>query len=86
MHKETIQLLVTHVVMPGMNGNELAARLTAARPQLKVLYVSGYTDATVIRHGVSDHSMAFLQKPFTSHGLLSKVRAVLDGGGANGRT
>jgi PAS domain S-box-containing protein len=73
-----IDLLITDVVMPGMSGRELAQRVTAARPDTKVLFVSGYTDDAVLRHGVTTPGMAFLQKPFALEDLLQRVRALLD--------
>ncbi len=75
-----IHLLVTDVVMPGMNGRELADRLSAERPGLRVLYVSGYTDHAVVRHGVLEEGIAFLSKPFDLRDLTRTVREVLDSG------
>jgi CheY-like chemotaxis protein len=77
-HSGSIHLLVTDVVMPGMSGRELAARLGTIHPETKVLYMSGYTDDAVVRHGVLNAGLAFLQKPFTANVFLCKVREVLD--------
>jgi PAS domain S-box-containing protein len=77
-HKGKIQLLITDVVMPRLSGRELAARLAATRPDLKVLYISGYTDDSVFRHGVLEGGMAFLQKPFNLKALASKIREILE--------
>ncbi len=73
-----IHLLVTDVVMPHLGGRELADRLTRLRPDLRLLYLSGYTDDAVVRHGVLEAEVAFLQKPFTPNDLALKVRQVLD--------
>ena len=64
--------------MPGMGGRELAERLTFVRPKIKVLYLSGYTDDTILRHGVLQAEVAFLQKPVTIAVLTNKVRQLLD--------
>jgi PAS domain S-box-containing protein len=74
-----IQLLITDVVMPRLSGRELATKLSAKRENLKILYISGYTDDSVFRHGVLEGGMSFLQKPFNLKALAEKVREVLDG-------
>ena len=74
-----IHLLVTDLIMPRMGGAEVAARLTALRPGLKVLYLSGYTEDALVRQGVLDGQTHFLQKPFPLDTLTHKVREILDG-------
>jgi CheY-like chemotaxis protein len=78
VHAGPVDLLLTDVVMPKMNGPELAARMTLERPEIKVLYMSGYADSSVVLHGVRDMNYAYLPKPFTPESLEAKVRQVLD--------
>ena len=73
-----VDLLFTDVVMPGMNGKELYNKMAEKMPDLKVLYMSGYTDSVIAPHGVLDEGVHFIQKPFTNQALLTKVRQVLD--------
>ena len=75
---DPVHLLLTDVVMPGMNGKELFAKATDNHPRLKVLYMSGYTDNVIAHHGVLDEGLQFIQKPFTIRGLSQRVREVLE--------
>jgi len=68
------------VVMPQMSGRELIERLTPLRPEMKVLYMSGYTDDAIVRHGLLDERLEFIQKPFTADALARKIRSVLKSG------
>jgi PAS domain S-box-containing protein len=77
----TIHLLITDVVMPEMSGRQLTERFAVIRPRAKILYMSGYTDDAVVRHGVVSAGIDYLQKPFSSDALLRKVRQVLDSNG-----
>jgi PAS domain S-box-containing protein len=76
-----IDLLVTDMVMPQMSGRELTAQLSPERPDMKILYMSGYTEEAILRHGVLDPGTAFLEKPFTPDSLARKVRELLDAKG-----
>src|SRR3989454_8081729 len=78
--RDPIQLLLTDVVMPGMNGRVLASHLVPRQPGMKVLYMSGYTDSFIAGHGVLEPGTYLLNKPFTEETLMRKVREVLDGG------
>jgi CheY-like chemotaxis protein len=77
-HADTIDLLVTDVVMPGMSGKELSARVRAACPRAKVLYVSGYTADVIAHHGVLDEGVLFMEKPFSMKDMATKVRQALN--------
>ena len=77
-HSGQVQILVSDVVMPGLCGREVAEQVRALEPAIKVLFLSGYTDDAVIRHGIRASEVAFLQKPFTPSELAVKVRKVLD--------
>ena len=75
---EDIEILITDVVMPGMSGPDLAERLVGRFPRMKILFISGYTDTLVLRHGVLDAEHVMLQKPFDGRLLTAKVREILD--------
>lgn len=77
-HRSRIDLLLTDVVMPGISGPELAIQVTAIRPELKVLYMSGYAAQAIVHHGELDADTFFIQKPFTPSSLSAKVREVLN--------
>jgi CheY-like chemotaxis protein len=80
-YSDTIDLLITDVVMPTMNGRELAAALAPFRPHLKRLFMSGYTANVIAHHGVLDPGVHFMQKPFSRHDLATKVREALEAAG-----
>jgi CheY-like chemotaxis protein len=76
-----VDVLLTDVVMPGMSGPELAMRMERLRPETKLLYMSGYTDDTILHHGARKANVPFLQKPFSGGELATKLREVLEGRG-----
>ena len=83
-YEQSIELLLTDVVMPETSGKEVADRLLTMRPEIKVLFMSGYTDEAIVHHGVLDAKVQFIQKPFTPVALAKKVREVIDSNGSNG--
>jgi CheY-like chemotaxis protein len=78
LHQGTIHLMLTDVVMPKMDGSSLYARISPSRPDMKTLFVSGYTEHAIVLHGVLTPGVHFLQKPFSAEAIASKVREVLD--------
>ena len=78
MHSGDIHLLLIDVVLPGMNGRDLAERIDAIKPGLKHLYMSGYTTNVIAHRGVLEEGVHFIQKPFAMQDLVAKVREVID--------
>lgn len=83
-HAAEVDLLLTDVVMPEMSGKQLVDQLKSQYPELKMVFMSGYTDESIVHHGVLDSSVEFIQKPFTPAALVRKVREVLDLNGKSG--
>jgi len=78
LHSGPIHLLMTDVVMPGISGRELSERVKAIRPEIRVLFMSGYTDQAVVHHGILESDAVLLQKPFTVAALAAKLRDILN--------
>ena len=78
-HDGPVHLLLTDVVMPGINGRDLFIKAAQKCPGLKVIYLSGYTDNVIAHHGILDAGIQFIQKPFSIEVLTTKIREVLDG-------
>jgi DNA-binding response OmpR family regulator len=78
VHDGPIHLAVVDVVMPGMSGPDVIRQILPGRPDIRVLYISGYTDEAIVHHGILESGAAFLQKPFLPDALARKVREVLD--------
>jgi two-component system cell cycle sensor histidine kinase/response regulator CckA len=78
VHTGQIHLMVTDVIMPSMSGRELADHFQVRRPDMRVLYISGYTSDAIVDHGVLAENIAFLEKPFTPAAIARKVRELLD--------
>jgi two-component system, cell cycle sensor histidine kinase and response regulator CckA len=77
-YEEEIHLILSDTIMPGMGGGDAVERISAIRPGIKSVYMSGYADTAIFKSGILDRDIAFLQKPFEVNGLLQKVRAELD--------
>ncbi len=75
--EKPIQLLITDVIMPDMGGSELSKKLKKLKPKMKILFISAYTDNTIVQHGILEKGVAFLQKPFSPLALARKVREIL---------
>ena len=78
-HERKIDLLITDVIMPEMNGEELARKISQINPEIKILFTSGYTEDVIAPHGVLDRGIHFIGKPYKPNQLASKIREVLDG-------
>ena len=76
--KDKIHLLLTDLILPGLNGRELSEQLAEKREDMKVLFISGYSDDVIAKHGMIDEGLSFLQKPFTAASLGKKIREVLE--------
>lgn len=77
-YQQPIHLLITDVIMPEMSGRDLVDQMLQLRPEMKALYMSGYTDDAIVHHGILDSDVDFIQKPFTTNSLMRKVRELLD--------
>lgn len=77
-YKGQIHILITDIMMPDINGKELAEKIIAIRPELKVLFMSGYTDSSIVQNGVLESGISFINKPFDIPDFLKKLREILD--------
>jgi len=84
LYKEPIHLVLTDIVMPRMGGKELVERLRQLRPEVKILFSSGFTDGSLVQHGLLDGTEEIIIKPFMREDLIRRIRSVLEAGQSDG--